>query len=231
MVMFIKRVFKMVSIFFIFIAIATRAWGLDVQYEYEDYEQYRKQLEVEKYKKQLEVLRNRNIMDEFFEELFQITVTGIKLANSGDLLALEIQNSYITVGNVRIFFLNGFPQKIINNTDYEYTAILHKIDLESFKKGMFNATFLVHLKAGSSEAVFTLSSAGIEQILNISIIYDLNRRLQSKQHTISVNETVLWLKRYYDFVKPKNSKAWIVSMLLDLQAQEDFLNWVLKKSR
>lgn len=228
MVMFIKRVFKMVSIFFIFIAIATRAWGLDVQYEYEDYEQYRKQLEVEKYKKQF--------MDEFFEELFKITKMGIEIASSASEDLLEamyhgVINNELRAGNLHIFFFNGIPRKIRNTTDYEYTAILHRIDLESLKKGMFNATFLVHLKAGSSEAVFTLSREGIEQILNISIIYDLNRRLQSKQHTISVNETVLWLKRYYDFVKPKNSKAWIVSMLLDLQAQEDFLNWVLKKSR
>jgi len=141
------------------------------------------------------------------------------------------KSGFLNLGSHRVFYEQGIPKKVEVLGDVEYTAILNHVDLESLQRGKFNATFIVTIKVGQAVANFILSRGGIEQILNISIIYDLTRKLQSNFNDITLKETVLWLNKYYYSVKPDDAKSFILSMLLDLKAQENFINFVIQNQK
>lgn len=83
-------------------------------------------------------------------------------------------------------------------------------------------------------AQFTLSNDGILDIQNISSIYDIENAFLKQNKKISRKSLVTEMLEYYKMLKQNqkiSSIDFIVSMLTSIEAQDNFIEYVLQKKQ
>lgn len=160
----------------------------------------------------------------------QLTCTNsISMAYPGSVYN-PAKGGYVTFGNV-IVYLTGmsFGQKptatkIVAQENFIITAIPNLY---------FQDTFTVTVKVpegGSTQ--FLLAKNGIIDIQNISSIYEIENALLKQNKKISRKSLVTEMLEYYKMLKQNqkiSSIDFIVSMLTSIEAQNDFIEYVLQK--
>lgn len=118
--------------------------------------------------------------------------------------------------------------------DFGKAYIKYYFDALNFLKTEQNTSFLVNLSLGKGEAQFILGPSGIEQIQNFSSLFEIKQMMSGVGVNITLNELVLWLKKYYDYSKEKNqidSFDFISSLLTNILEQERFIMWVAEQKK
>lgn len=154
----------------------------------------------------------------------------------------------VRIGNYKITYQMGRPVRIECDLGYYLTLIplqdlpkLTGYESEQFLSvplsvRLLDYKFAAHLSVGKAEAQFVFSKEGIEQIHNLSSIFDIRQMFSSVGGNITINELVLWLMKYYDYKKKQekgnmHSINFLVSFLTNVLEQEKFVMWVVEQKK
>lgn len=131
----------------------------------------------------------------------------------------------VVVAKNTTFYLTPYPPKvtkIVMNADYTLNAI----------PAGDAYTVTISVPGSNQYAQFTLKADGISDIQNISSIYDIQRDFQNQNVKISAKEIVIALLDYFKHLKKTrniNSDTFILNMLTSIKAQQDFIEYYMKK--
>lgn len=139
---------------------------------------------------------------------------------------------YVVFGNVIVYltpmdFRNKVSvTKIVSQEDFLITAVPNPY---------FPNAYTVSIKIPEGGfAQFMLAQDGIIDIQNISSVYDLEKSFLKQNQKISKKTLVTEILEYYKLLKQKqkiSSIDFIFSMLTSVEAQENFIEYVLQKQK
>lgn len=133
---------------------------------------------------------------------------------------------YLVFGNV-IVYLTAIPAqttKIVSQENFLITAVPNPYFPGSY-------TVSVKVPEGGS-AQFMLTKDGIIDIQSISSVYDIENAFLKQNKKISRKTLVTEILEYFKLLKQKqkiSSLDFIISMLTSIEAQENFVEYVLQK--
>ncbi|MGB9934265.1 hypothetical protein [Thermodesulfovibrio yellowstonii] len=139
---------------------------------------------------------------------------------------------YVVFGNVIVYltpmdFGNKVSvTKIVSQEDFLITAVPNPYFPNAY-------TVSIKIPEGGS-AQFMLAQDGIIDIQNISSVYDLEKSFLKQNQKISKKTLVTEILEYYKLLKQKqkiSSIDFILSMLTSVEAQENFIEYVLQKQK
>ncbi len=133
------------------------------------------------------------------------------------------------ISNNVIFFLTDSLSitKIVDQS--EITKVI--IPFEDREKKEIKFAITVAIPESGAKAQFTLGMKGIEEIQDISSIYNIQSTLQRQNVVINSKEIVFAMLEYYKFLKlininkEVNSMGFILSMLTSIERQQDFIEF------
>lgn len=136
-----------------------------------------------------------------------------------------VAGGFIKLGNYVVYLTDVLTNQV---TKIDYIG---EISMSAMKQTDY--TYIVYVEMNKNNIQFVLSDEGILDILNVSIVYDIERAFLSKNQKVSVKQIVSNLLDYYNHLKKQkihlSSLDFVVDILSSIQSQQKFVDFILSQ--